>query len=59
MKEDDLVISDYIARTGAWELENVENLMKAMSLYKDAVLVGRISHKDFPSYLYVQMHGAI
>ena len=46
MKEEDLVISDYIARTGAWELENVENLMKAMSLYKDAVLVGKLYFKD-------------
>ena len=46
VKEEDLVISDYIARTGAWELENVENLMKAMSLYKDAVLVGKLYFKD-------------
>ena len=59
MKEDDLVISDYIARTGAWELENVENLMKAMSLYKDAVLVGKLYYKDFSSYLCVQMQVAI
>ena len=40
MKKDDLYVSDSIAKTGAWEAENVHNLMKAISLYKDAVLVG-------------------
>ena len=43
MKEDDLFISATIANSGAWEFENVQNLMKAMSLYKDAVLVGKFS----------------
>ena len=46
VKEDDLYISDSIAETGAWEPENVHNLMKAMSLYKDAVLIGKFSYKD-------------
>ena len=46
VKEDDLYVSDSIAETGAWEPENVHNLMKAMSLYKDAVLIGKFSYKD-------------
>ena len=46
MKEEDRYISDSIAETGAWEPENVHNLMKAMSLYKDAVLIGKFSYKD-------------
>ena len=46
VKKDDLYVSDSIAKTGAWEAENVHNLMKAMSLYKDAVLVGKFLYKD-------------
>ena len=46
MKKDDLFISATIANSGAWEPENVYNLMKAMSLYKEAVLVGKFSYKD-------------
>ena len=40
VKKDDLYVSDSIAKTGAWEAENVHNLMKAISLYEDAVFVG-------------------
>ena len=45
VKKDDLYVSDSIAKTGAWEAENVHNLMKAMSLYKDAVLVGKFLYR--------------
>ena len=41
MKKDDQFVSQSIVKTGAWEAENVQNLMKAVSLYKDAVFVGK------------------
>ena len=41
MKKDDQFVSQSIVKTGAWEKENVQNLMKAVSLYKDAVFVGK------------------
>ena len=41
VKKDDQFVSQSIVKTGAWEKENVQNLMKAVSLYKDAVFVGK------------------
>ena len=41
VKKDDQFVSQSIVTTGAWEKENVQNLMKAVSLYKDAVFVGK------------------
>ena len=40
VKKDDLFVSEAIAKTGAWEADNVHNLMKAVSQYEDAVFVG-------------------
>ena len=42
VKKDDLSVSDAIAKTGAWEADNVHNLMKAVSQYEDAVFVGMV-----------------
>ena len=41
MKKDDQFVSQSIVKTGAWEAENVHNVMKAVSFYKDAVFVGK------------------
>ena len=41
MKKNDKFVSKKIAYDGAWEPNNVQNLMKAMSLYDDAVFIGK------------------
>ena len=41
MKKYDLFVSQSIAKTGAWEPQLVHKLMKVVSLYKDAVFVGK------------------
>ena len=38
--DSDIVISPWIRRDGAYEEEELENLMNAMSIYPDAMLVG-------------------
>jgi len=39
VKKNDIYISGWIAKTGAWEVEYVQNIMKGVRAYKDAVLV--------------------
>ena len=41
VKKNDIYISGWIAKTGAWEVEYVQNIMKGVRAYKDAVLVGK------------------
>ena len=40
MKKNDIYISEWIAKTGAWEADYVQNLMRGVRSYKDAVFVG-------------------
>ena len=42
MKKHDLLVSRAIVEQGAWEENNVKNLMKAMSFYDSAVFIGKI-----------------
>ena len=42
VKKQDLLVSRAIVEKGAWEDNNVKNLMKAMSLYDSAVFIGKI-----------------
>ena len=44
MKKGDMFVSDAIVKKGAWEEENVLNVMEAVSLYKDAVFFGEFLH---------------
>ena len=53
VKKDDMFVSDAIAKTGAWEPGNVHNLMRAVSIYKDAVFIGKIFHGEL-CIMYVQ-----
>ena len=41
MKKYDKFVSQSIVKTGAWEPDNVHKLMEAVSLYKDAVFLGK------------------
>ena len=41
VKKNDQFVSKKIAYDGAWEPNNVQNLMKAMSLYDDAIFIGK------------------
>ena len=36
-----MFVSDQIVTEGAWEEDNVELVMRAMSLYEDAVFLGK------------------
>ena len=40
MKKQDLLVSRAIVEKGAWEENDVKNLMKAMSFYESAVFIG-------------------
>jgi hypothetical protein len=42
MKKNDKTASRSIVETGAWEADNVQHLMKAVSLYTDAVFIGEV-----------------
>ena len=42
MKKNDMLVSKSIVEKGAWEENNVKNLMKGISLYKDAIFIGKI-----------------
>ena len=42
VKKHDLLVSRAIVEQGAWEENNVKNLMKAMSFYDSAVFIGKI-----------------
>ena len=41
VKKNDIYISGWITQTGAWEAEYVQNIMKGVRAYKDAVFVGK------------------
>ena len=41
MKKYNKFVSQSIVKTGAWEPDNVHKLMEAVSLYKDAVFLGK------------------
>ena len=42
VKKNDKFVSQSIVETGAWEADNVQSLMKAMSFYSDTVFIGKI-----------------
>ena len=41
VKKNDIYISGWITQTGAWEADYVQNIMKGVRAYKDAVFVGK------------------
>ena len=54
-----MYVSKWIASTGAWEAENVQNLMKGVRAYKDAVFVGKITREDNSKLFKLQMQVAM
>ena len=46
VKKDDQYVSKMIQKEGAWEEKNVLLVLKAMSLYKDAVFVGKLEVEE-------------
>ena len=55
VKKGDMFVSNAIVKEGAWEEKNVRNLMKAVSLYKDAVFVGESLHHYLNKIFLFQM----
>merc|ERR1711892_860746 len=51
VKKGDMFVSNAIVKEGAWEEENVRNLMKAVSLYKNAVFMRDPTLVCTPSWL--------
>ena len=47
VKKKDKFVSESIVKTGAWEGNNVRNLMKAISFYGDAVFIGEWCFLNF------------
>ena len=51
VKKKDKFVSESIVKAGAWEGHNVQNLMKAVSFYGDAVFIGEFFLQTFPIFL--------